>query len=52
MAGELEAAAGALAEGRRLQPTLSLDWVDRFHPIVREEDRARSIEGLRIAGLG
>lgn len=51
MAGELEAAAEALAEARRLQPSLSLDWVARVHPIVREEDRARYMEGLRIAGL-
>jgi adenylate cyclase len=51
MAGQLDAAAEALAEARRLQPTLSLDWVNRFHPIVRAEDRARYMEGLRIAGL-
>jgi adenylate cyclase len=50
-AGDLETAREALAEAKRLQPTLSLEWVEKYHPIVRQEDRARYIEGLRKAGL-
>jgi hypothetical protein len=30
---------------------LSLEWVEKYYPIVRPEDRARYIEGLRRAGL-
>jgi TolB-like protein len=51
MAGDRETAATALAETRRLQPDLSADWVERHHPLVRPEDRAIYIEGLRRAGL-
>ena len=42
----------ALAEAKRLQPELSADWVEKHHPLVRPEDRAIYIEGLRKAGLG
>ena len=49
--GDLETAEAALAEARRLQPDLSVAWVDRNHPIVRPEDRAIYIEGLKRAGL-
>ena len=41
----------ALAEAKRVQPSLSVDWIERYHPLVRSEDRARFIEGLRKAGL-
>jgi TolB-like protein/Tfp pilus assembly protein PilF len=51
MAGRREEAAHALKEARRLQPTLSADWVERFHPIVKASDRAIYIQGLRAAGL-
>ena len=51
MAGDRAAAAHALAQTRRLHPSVSVDWVERYHPIVHEKDRARYIEGLRIAGL-
>jgi adenylate cyclase len=51
MAGELDTAVHARSEAKRLQPSLSLDWVDKFHPIVHEKDRTVYIEGLRIAGL-
>jgi hypothetical protein len=33
------------------QPSLTLEWVEKYHGIVRAEDRARYIEGLRLAGL-
>ena len=44
-------AANALAEAKRLQPELSIAWVEKYHPIVHAKDRATYIEGLRIAGL-
>jgi Flp pilus assembly protein TadD len=51
LAGDLELAARGLAECRRLQPSLSVDWIERYHPLIRAEDRARYIDGLRKAGL-
>ncbi len=51
LAGELDIASHALSEAKRLQPSLSVDFIDKFHPIVHEKDRALYIEGLRIAGL-
>ena len=51
MAGPKEEAARALKEAKRLQPTLSVEWVERFHPIVKASDRAIYIQGLRAAGL-
>jgi TolB-like protein len=51
MAGRREEAAHALKEAKRLQPTLSVEWVERFHPIVKASDRAIYIQGLRAAGL-
>jgi adenylate cyclase len=47
----MEIAASALAEAKRLQPSLSLEWVDKYHPIVRAQDRAIYSDGLRKAGL-
>jgi adenylate cyclase len=51
MAGDRETAAHALSQAKRLQPSLSVDWVEKYHGIVRPEDRARYIQGLSIAGL-
>jgi adenylate cyclase len=51
LAGDVEIASHALAEAKRVQPSLSVDWIERYHPLVRPEDRARFIEGLRKAGL-
>jgi Flp pilus assembly protein TadD len=51
LAGEDDTASHALAEAKRVQPSLSVDWIERCHPLVRPEDRARFIEGLRKAGL-
>ena len=51
LAGDTVLAAQALAEAKRLQPNLSVDWVEKYQPIVRAEDRAMYIEGLRKAGL-
>ena len=51
LAGDTAVAAGALAEAKRMQPSLSPEWVEKYFPVVRKEDRARYIEGLRLAGL-
>lgn len=49
--GDIDTAAAALAEAKKLQPELSVEWIETHHPIVRPEDRAIYIEGLRKAGL-
>ena len=51
MAGDRETAVRALAEAKRLHPSLSVDWVEKYHPIVHAHDRALYIDGLRAAGL-
>jgi adenylate cyclase len=51
LAGDTDLGAHALSEAKRLQPNLSVDWVEKYHPIVRGEDRAMYIDGLRKAGL-
>ena len=51
LAGDTEIATGALVEAKRLQPELSVNWVEENYPLVRPEDRAIYIEGLRRAGL-
>lgn len=51
LSGDLALARQGLAECRRLQPSVSLAWVEKYHPLIRVEDRARYIEGLRSAGL-
>ena len=51
LAGDMEAAQAALAEAKRLQPSLSLEWVENFHPIVKLQHRQIYCQGLRVAGL-
>jgi TolB-like protein/Tfp pilus assembly protein PilF len=51
LCGDRQTAAAALAEAKRLQPELSIAWVEQNHPIVLEKDRAVYIDGLRLAGL-
>jgi adenylate cyclase len=51
LAGDSDLAARALAEARRMQPSLTLEWIEKYYMMVRPEDRARYIEGLRLAGL-
>ena len=51
LAGDLDTGRRALAECRRLQPSLSLDWIEKYHPIVRKSDREKYLEGLRAVGL-
>jgi adenylate cyclase len=50
-AGNLDVAARALSEAKRLHPSLSIEWIEKYHPIIHEEDRRIYIEGLRAAGL-
>jgi tetratricopeptide (TPR) repeat protein len=51
LAGDLDLARQGLAECKRLQPNVSIAWIERYHPIIRAEDRARYVEGMRKAGL-
>ena len=51
LAGDLELARHGLAECRRFQPNVSIAWIEKYYPMIRVEDRARYIEGLRRAGL-
>ena len=51
LSGDRDLAISALAEAKRLQPDLSIDWIEKHHPIVHGRDRAMYIEGLRAAGL-
>ena len=51
LAGDQEVAAQALVEARRAHPGLSIDWLEKYHPIVHDHDRALFIQGLRAAGL-
>ena len=49
--GELDEARRALAETKRLQPTISLAWARAYGPWVRPRDLERYVEGFRLAGL-
>jgi TolB-like protein/Flp pilus assembly protein TadD len=51
LAGDVEQARMGLQQCKRLQPGLSLDWVEKYHPLIRSDDRGRYIDGLRRAGL-
>ena len=51
MAALPEAAANALSNAQRLQPALSIDWVEKYYQIVKASDRAIYIRGLQAAGL-
>ena len=51
MAGDRALAGQALSQARRLHPSLSVEWIEKYHPIVHERDRALYIRGLCIAGL-
>nr|WP_256469310.1 winged helix-turn-helix domain-containing protein [Bradyrhizobium sp. 141] len=51
MSGDPALAASALDGLRRAQPAVSLAWITRELPMLRDEDRAHYLEGLRRAGL-
>lgn len=48
--GEVDAARAAFAQLKRLQPDVSVAWMERYVP-YRREPMARVIEGMRKAGL-
>jgi hypothetical protein len=49
--GRSEEAHTAAAALTRLQPDLSVDYIDTTYPFQMAEDRSRFIEALRSAGL-
>jgi tetratricopeptide (TPR) repeat protein len=51
LAGQTEKARHAMAEIRRLDPTLCIANLQDWLPINREEDRSTFADGLRQAGL-
>ncbi|RXG86280.1 MULTISPECIES: winged helix-turn-helix domain-containing tetratricopeptide repeat protein [Bradyrhizobium] len=51
MSGSSALAASALEGLRRAQPGISLAWITRELPMLREEDRAHYLDGLRRAGM-
>jgi TolB-like protein len=51
MAGNKELAQSALAELKRAQPNVSLDWMSANMPIRYEAERDHYLDGLRKAGL-
>jgi len=51
MAGQLDVAAAALRELRRVQPNVSLAWIEAHMPIRQRADLEHYLEGFRRAGL-
>jgi len=51
MAGQLDVAAAALAELRRVQPNISLDWIASHMPIRDKAEMQHYLEGFARAGL-
>jgi hypothetical protein len=51
MSGDPARAASALEGLRRAQPGISLAWITRELPMLRDEDREHYLEGLRRAGM-
>jgi TolB-like protein/tetratricopeptide (TPR) repeat protein len=51
LAGDSEVAKVALAEAHRLQPDLSVAWIEAHIPIVHARDRDMYVNALKIAGL-
>ena len=51
LVGELDEAKAALNILKRLQPEISLAWVEKWLPYRSANDRQKFIEGFRLAGL-
>src|SRR5208283_352318 len=51
-AGNLDVAARALSEAKRLHPSLSVEWVEKYHPIIHEGDRRVYVEGEAVEAYG
>ena len=47
----MKEAHAALAQAKKLQPGLSLDWAIKYAPYVKQADLQRYVDGLRKAGL-
>jgi TolB-like protein len=52
LAGHDDIARASLAELRRVQPNISLEWVANEMPFKHAKDRESYVEGFRRAGLG
>ena len=50
--GEIDEARAALSTLKRLQPEISLKWIEEWLPYRSDKDRQKFIEGFRLAGLG
>jgi hypothetical protein len=51
MAEQLDVAAAALRELRRVQPNISLTWIEAHMPIRQPDDMRHYLEGFRRAGM-
>jgi adenylate cyclase len=51
LVGDIEEAKSALRFLKRLVPEMSLKRIEQMTPMVRDQDRSRYLEGLRLAGL-
>jgi TolB-like protein/class 3 adenylate cyclase/tetratricopeptide (TPR) repeat protein len=51
LGGEIIEAKSALRAVKRLQPDISIRWIEEWLPFVRSEDRQKYIEGFRLAGV-
>jgi TolB-like protein len=51
MDGQCDVAAAALRELRRVQPNISLAWIETHMPIRQPADMAHYLEGFRRAGM-
>jgi TolB-like protein len=51
MLGQNDVARAALQELRRVQPSVSLDWIAKEMPIKLDDEREHYLEGFRRAGL-
>jgi len=52
MAGHDDLARAALAELRRVQPDISLEWIAKEMPFQNDDVRDCYVEAFRRAGLG
>jgi len=52
MAGHDDLARAALAELRRVQPDISLEWIAKEMPFQNDDVRDCCVEAFRQAGLG
>jgi len=51
MAEQKDAAQAALQDLRRVQPNISLAWIESKMPIRQDAEREHYLEGFRRAGL-